>query len=82
MFPLAAAVSVHQGDKKSWNNPNSCTADGIYVGNSRVLAEQAQWACELLHIYELLRSKNNSCASERRTELPSRVPCSVSQSRE
>lgn len=48
----AAAVSVLQGDEEnSWNNPNSCTADGKYVGNSRLLTERAQQACELSHIY-------------------------------
>lgn len=47
-----------------------------------MLAEQAQRACELSRIYELLGSKNNSCATERRTELPPHVPCRASRSRE
>lgn len=41
-FLLAAAVPVLQGEEKnSWNNPNSCPADGRWAGNSRVLTEQA-----------------------------------------
>lgn len=47
-----------------------------------MLTEQVQRACELSHIYKMLGSKNNSCAAERRTELPLRVSCRVSRSRE